>query len=749
MSKDENIGTRSAGTEEKEVIVSKLSDLVVGVWEKASDKFRTNADAEAKEAVVDAALTDLDTRLNSVSGEVEDKADLDHSHGFLTNEGTINSEATIASGDHLVITDTSELGKVNRSTLAFDGVSADKALTRAGTWETMLGSAAITNAINALDVASVGGAGKYISAISETDGKISATATMMDTTPTASSTNAVTSGGIKTALDGKANDSDVVHKTGTETISGVKTFSNTSSVFSGNAATATVADSVSTAIGSGEIKLLGVANNVAGNYQPKMHPNIRAYYDNNSNGNILMVGPERGTRGAADKGGIRLSGGKGYFTQLQTADFTADRWHKLPDESGNLAITSGTYPNMSVGTADYASAAKSGSALEQAIAPDADVSLILYGDSNYSTVKALYNAGKKLYLLTGGSIQPSGRFEYRIPLTQITYDANKEVNAFYFEVSQDDRNGASEVGSVAVYRLDSTGWTMSAKQVGYAVNAGAAVTYTSGGGIDTALQGKMSTDGSNATNVAGGNIIRSLNDWSNPADAEMIAAASSSGQGKYTLIKLWDTYFKNKVNQIIPKVGYMGANGMTAMQKNGTTTMPGNNCKICLDENTYNSFGYNGFTCLGHYKPTGSGQKYYGWCGNYAQNGGIVEIDFDYTATVEIARGTITSLPESMDVSFAAMTDNNAFKYGFALDASTIFTTSQETMRFEVSGTTSKQIKGHARLIGRGSAASTQTGTRIFVGAVQITSPDHFLVLNVNNIRIKVTRGDIYDVTYL
>lgn len=59
----------------------------------------------------------------------------------------------------------------------------------------------ITNAINDLDVASAGGAGKYISEISESNGKISATATTMDTTPTANSTNAVTSGGIKTAID--------------------------------------------------------------------------------------------------------------------------------------------------------------------------------------------------------------------------------------------------------------------------------------------------------------------------------------------------------------------------------------------------------------------------------------------------------------------------------------------------------------------------------------------------------------------
>lgn len=60
---------------------------------------------------------------------------------------------------------------------------------------------AITNAINNLDVTSVGGNGKYISAISEADGKISATATTMDTTPTASSTKAVTSGGVKSYVD--------------------------------------------------------------------------------------------------------------------------------------------------------------------------------------------------------------------------------------------------------------------------------------------------------------------------------------------------------------------------------------------------------------------------------------------------------------------------------------------------------------------------------------------------------------------
>ena len=75
---------------------------------------------------------------------------------------------------------------------------------------------AITNAINNLDVSSVGGDGKYISAISETDGKISATSTTMDTVPTANSVKAVTSGGIKTAIStAETNAKNLANATGT------------------------------------------------------------------------------------------------------------------------------------------------------------------------------------------------------------------------------------------------------------------------------------------------------------------------------------------------------------------------------------------------------------------------------------------------------------------------------------------------------------------------------------------------------
>lgn len=55
--------------------------------------------------------------------------------------------------------------------------------------------------LEGLDVSSVGGTGKYISEISEADGKINATAETMDAVPTEGSSKAVTSGGIKTAID--------------------------------------------------------------------------------------------------------------------------------------------------------------------------------------------------------------------------------------------------------------------------------------------------------------------------------------------------------------------------------------------------------------------------------------------------------------------------------------------------------------------------------------------------------------------
>jgi len=149
---------------------------------------KPTADVENNKQVVDFATTLLS---NST-----------HTHGNITSAGALQTtDVAIASGDKLVITDSSDSNKVARASISFDGSTTTQALTPKGTFESFAKAGDITTAIQALDVSSVGGAGKYVSAISETDGKISATATTMDTAPTASSTNAVTSGGIKTALD--------------------------------------------------------------------------------------------------------------------------------------------------------------------------------------------------------------------------------------------------------------------------------------------------------------------------------------------------------------------------------------------------------------------------------------------------------------------------------------------------------------------------------------------------------------------
>lgn len=60
---------------------------------------------------------------------------------------------------------------------------------------------AITEAINSLDVPSVGGSGKYISAISETDGKINATASDLATSVQSGNSQPVTSGGVASAMN--------------------------------------------------------------------------------------------------------------------------------------------------------------------------------------------------------------------------------------------------------------------------------------------------------------------------------------------------------------------------------------------------------------------------------------------------------------------------------------------------------------------------------------------------------------------
>ena len=64
-------------------------------------------------------------------------ASASHTHGNIQNGGTLQTnDITIANGDKLVVTDSSDSSKVSRASLSFDGSTTTQALTKAGTWAT-------------------------------------------------------------------------------------------------------------------------------------------------------------------------------------------------------------------------------------------------------------------------------------------------------------------------------------------------------------------------------------------------------------------------------------------------------------------------------------------------------------------------------------------------------------------------------------------------------------------------------------
>lgn len=345
--------------------------------------------------------------------------------------------------------------------------------------------------------------------------------------------------------------------------------------------------------------------------------------------------------------------------------------------------------------AAYAFDAAPGSTLANAIKPDADVALVVYGDATYSSVKALYNAGKKLYLVTGGSIQPSGRFEYRIPLTLITFDANNEVNAFYFEYAQDDRNGASEVGSIAVYRLDSIGWTITPKQVGYATNAGHAAN------ADAAT---------NATNDHGGAKIRDT--YLTRVDITQSAGTASDyiiGVGSIVANVDQNGFRYTTVNtytQPVSNVYLKSMTGLTALKPDGTAFS--DNLLHVQNTDTSSTYYSSGFTCIGHENP--SNNLY----GIGVTDVGYVEVDFDFTAYFSGYGG----MKDKIDLIFALVWNNNTRFYTLppATDTPLVPANLISTARVSVPYQTTYESYGHCHMSGLLSGADEK---RLYVGVYQ------------------------------
>lgn len=123
------------------------------------------------------AISETDGKISATTGAIDTVVTA--SSDNLITSGAVNS-ALSASETTLQGNINAVNGKISSAASSSDKVPATSEVTSAistaiGT-EVTNRNTAITNAINALDVGSVGGAGKYIQSISETDGKISATA---------------------------------------------------------------------------------------------------------------------------------------------------------------------------------------------------------------------------------------------------------------------------------------------------------------------------------------------------------------------------------------------------------------------------------------------------------------------------------------------------------------------------------------------------------------------------------------------
>lgn len=165
----------------KQDTISDLSDI------------RSGASAGAT-AVQPSALNDYQTKLSGTNKLDPAYINYDASHRAVSD-----TEKSTWNGKQDTISDLSTI----RSGAAAGATAlqqSDVSSTYSASGTSPVNGTAVNAAIGTLDVSSVGGSGQYISAISETDGIIAATAETMDTVPTSGSTKAVTSGGIQAPL---------------------------------------------------------------------------------------------------------------------------------------------------------------------------------------------------------------------------------------------------------------------------------------------------------------------------------------------------------------------------------------------------------------------------------------------------------------------------------------------------------------------------------------------------------------------
>lgn len=172
-----------SGLQSEITLSNKLdADLVSDV--SSENKFVTAAEKATWNSKQD-AISDLSTIRSGASKGDTAVQPSDMEAALADKQDTISDLSTIRSGAALGATALQQ---------------SDVTSTYSASGTAPVNGTAVNAAIGMLNVLSVGGSGKYISEISEENGKISATPETMDTVPTSGSTKAVTSGGVQAPL---------------------------------------------------------------------------------------------------------------------------------------------------------------------------------------------------------------------------------------------------------------------------------------------------------------------------------------------------------------------------------------------------------------------------------------------------------------------------------------------------------------------------------------------------------------------
>lgn len=210
--------------------------------------------------------------------------DISHKYAFIIGNGTSKSARSNA-----IAIDWVGNIYIGNATTGINITTLTPTSSYSSTGTSPVNGIAVSKALQTLDSAQVGGDGEYIQSVSQTDGKISATAQTMDTEPISSSTKAITSDGVYESQQTQEVEIGVIANAGaknllnitssTQTVNGVDFTINTDGTVTANGtagsggATCILASSTNSVIQPGNYLLSGCTNGSSTTYDLRFNQN--------------------------------------------------------------------------------------------------------------------------------------------------------------------------------------------------------------------------------------------------------------------------------------------------------------------------------------------------------------------------------------------------------------------------------------------------------------------------------------------